>query len=133
MWECLIVLCHSRQLKVQINSLKNSGGDTLNYCLVWPGAGRSKGLFRFSKFGLKLFFSHKRETLSSTKAPVWYSFLPFCWLSTKKKQRSLQRREEEKQNFLGAWSNNEIIWGLTLFRLNFNPFTLFWVPHHGSE
>lgn len=133
MWECLIVLCHSRQLKVQINSLKNSGGDTLNYCLIWPGAGRSKGLFRFSKFGLKLFFSHKRETLSSTEAPVWYSFLPFSRLSTKKKQRSLQRREEEKQNFLGAWSNNEIIWGLTLFRLNFSPFTLFWVPHHGSE
>ena len=133
MWECLIVLCHSRQLKVQINSLKNSGGDTLNYCLVWPGVGRSKGLFRFSKFGLKLFFSHKRETLSSTEAPVWYSSLPFSRLCMKKKQRSLQRREEEKQNFLGAWSNNEIIWGLTLFRLNFNPFTLFWVPHHGSE
>ena len=95
MWECLIVLCHSRQLKVQINSLKNSGGDTLNYCLVWPGAGRSKGIFRFSKFGLKLFFSHKRETLSSTEAPVWYSFLPFSRLSMKK-HRGLCRGERKR-------------------------------------
>jgi len=42
----------------------------------------------------------------------------------KKKQRSLQRREEEKQNILGALSNNEIInLGFTLFRFNFNPLT----------
>ena len=41
--------------------------------------------------------------------------------SLQKTQRSLRRGEEEKQKFLGAWSNNEIIWGLTLFRLNFNP------------
>ena len=43
--------------------------------------------------------------------------------SLQKTQRSLRRGEEEKQNFFGAWSNNQIIWGLTLFRLNFNPFT----------